>query len=30
MLIAESQRPNRELRDIAQAIVDGVTGGQTA
>jgi GAF domain-containing protein len=30
MLAAASQRSNRKLRDIAQAIVDGVSGGQTA
>jgi AmiR/NasT family two-component response regulator len=28
MLAAASQRSNRKLRDIAQAIVDGVTGCQ--
>jgi AmiR/NasT family two-component response regulator len=27
LLAAASQRSNRKLRDIAQAIVDGVTGG---
>ena len=30
MLAAASQRSNRKLRDIAQAIVDGVSGGRTA
>ena len=30
MLTAASQRSNRKLRDIAQAIVNGVTGGQTS
>ena len=30
MLTAASQRSNRKLRDIARAIVDGVTSGQTS
>ncbi len=28
LLVAASQRSNRKLREIAQAIVDGVTVGQ--